>query len=83
MKIKEQAKENFIKYLAAYFDQNFDDFTIKRLNRMLDEFDEAIPKAFINDVDSYKRGYKEGYDDAKRYYTKKITDDNNISSILF
>jgi hypothetical protein len=82
MKIKEQAKENFIKYLAAYFDQNFDDFTIKRLNRMLDEFDEAIPKLFTGDLETYKKGYKEGYDDAKRYYTKKITDDNNISSVL-
>lgn len=82
MKIKQQAKDNFIKYLQAYIDEQFNDFTIKRLERMLDEFDEAIPKTFVSDKDSYHKGYREGYGDAKKYYSKKLKHDNNISSVF-
>lgn len=81
MNIKEQAKHNFIKYLESYLDEKFNDFTIKRLERMLDEFDEAIPKTFVSDKASFDKGYKEGYNDAKKYYIKQIKHDNNTSSI--
>jgi hypothetical protein len=83
MSIKQQAKTNFIKYLEVYFDDKFNDFTIKRLERMLDEFDEALPKTFVADKASFDKGYKEGYGDAKKYYIKQINNDNNISSVLF
>ena len=82
MNIKQQAKDNFIKYLEAYFDEKFSEFTYKRISRMIDDYDEAIPKILVGDVDSFKKGYKEGYGDAKKYYTKKINDDNNIGSVL-
>lgn len=81
MKIKQQAKENFIKYLQAYLDEQFNDFTIKRLERMLDEFDEAIPKTFVADKASFDRGYREGYGDAKKYYNKQLKHDNDLSSV--
>jgi hypothetical protein len=83
MNSKDQSKTNFVKYLESYLDMKFNEFTIKRLERMLDEYAETIPKVIVGDNQSFRKGYREGYDDAKKYYIKKINNDNNISGILF
>jgi hypothetical protein len=54
------SKENFIKKLEAYFNSNFNDFTKKRLGRLLDEFieesfDTTILKKIKKDNEKAKR----------------------------
>ena len=40
-------KENFIKKMHHYFNVNYDDFTIKRIERWLDEYCEDIDEQRI------------------------------------
>jgi len=48
-------KENFIKKIEAYLDTKFNDFTIQRISRILDEYsadtDIVIKKKNKNDYD--------------------------------
>jgi hypothetical protein len=51
-------KENFIKKLEAYFNEKYNDFTIERISRLLDEYSEdteiTIKKIKKNDDDDLK-----------------------------
>jgi wobble nucleotide-excising tRNase len=71
MTLKQRLAKEFIKQLETYFDDTYNDFTKQRIERMLNQFDEAIPKTFIADKASFDRGYREGYGDAKKYYIKQ------------
>jgi wobble nucleotide-excising tRNase len=69
---KQRLTNEFIKQLEVYFDESYNDFTKKRIERLLHEFDEGIPKTFIADKASFDKGYRDGYSDAKKYYIKQI-----------
>ena len=55
-------KENFINKLEAYFNEKYNDFTIERISRLLDEYSQdteiTIKKIKKNDDDDDLKYYK-------------------------
>lgn len=77
-----KSKDQFIKALEVYFNENYDDFTKQRITRLLDEYMNEQKSTFISDDLAYKKGYKAGYQDGKEYYSpdyRKIKHDTSIS----
>jgi hypothetical protein len=64
-----KSKEQFIKGLEVYFNQNYDAFTKQRICRLLDEYTEEQKPSLISEDFAYKKGYKTGYQDGKEYYS--------------
>lgn len=63
-----KSKEQLIKALEVYFNQNYDDFTKQRISRLIDEYMDEQKSTFISDDFAYKKGYNVGYQDGKEYY---------------
>ena len=87
MTIKEKQQEEFISYFESYFNEEFNDFTKKRICRLLDEYGDVM--FAHSNKKSYEQGYNARAQEEKsniiipQVYKRKKRYGNSIGSVSF